>query len=909
MSKVTYNERSWAIDIISEINLFSEKIDKTIKRAGGESTISTGKKRFFPDVLLFGASSDILMGWELKMPDTSISDEEFIQNAKEKAVILGVNGFLLWNAKEAVVYLLKDGEYQPSKSWDTSKGIINSRKDIERNREIWIEYLHQILKKLNTLFESGTIQSKPLIDSFKDNSIVNFILNSTNSIALELESASLRDRKFKAEANVWWRVFKNSYYKDSKQWETLSEIVLINWIHKIIFANILTAFRDDAKIVYDIDSNTTANEASEIFKTISSTCDYWNIFQPQLGEEYITNEAWLNIVELNSLLKGVELASIGQELLQNILESVVSSSKRKVAGQFTTPMPLARLLVHFTLNDLTQTLHDPCCGTGTIARAVYDIKKEAGITSQNALSSIFASDKVAFPLQMATLSITEPQNIGEVIQIFKKDAMELKVGEDIELKDPFNGSTINLPYPKISNIASNLPFIQQEDLKFLNPNIKEDTQKLITKYLGKKFKLNAKSDMYAYLPFHFWELLEENGKLGIIISNSWLGTEWGTKFREILSFFFKIESIVTSGKGRWFDNADVVTNILILEKKSTVEPPLEEEMTQFITLFEDLNSMTNEDIEILYENIITDTQDEKFSIQKYKTNDIMNISLNWNALFGDISWIDELSDKLINANELFDIERGERRGWNPMFYPEDGHGIESDYIKPVLRTPKDIVTLIAKADSNAFCCSKSIKELKEEGDSGTLSWIKKFEYVSNTKDKPLVEILERKGSYWYEMEASTMADLVASTNFGQRVFIAKLETKSFVDQRLTRFTAKANIDIDLIHALFNSVLGIFLIESLGFGRGLGALDLSATKMKKYLKLLNPELLREEQARLIKEKFIPVRDREIKPILDELKEHDRVEFDDTVLEAFGILHFKDKIMSSFLYLYDMRTNIR
>ena len=83
------------------------------------------------------------------------------------------------------------------------------------------------------------------------------------------------------------------------------------------------------------------------------------------------------------------------------------------------------------------------------------------------------------------------------------------------------------------------------------------------------------------------------------------------------------------------------------------------------------------------------------------------------------------------------------------------------------------------------------------------------------------------------MKNSTMADLVASMNFDKRIFIAKLDKKSFVNQRLTRFTAKnKNIDIDLSCALLNSTLGIFFIESIGFGRGLGVLDLSSTRMKK-----------------------------------------------------------------------------
>ena len=902
MSRVTYNERSWAIDIISEITLFSSKMNKPIKRAGGESTINRGKKRFFPDVLLYGEGSDILMGWELKMPDTSISDIDFIENAKIKAEILKLNGFLLWNAKEAVLYLLDNNEYKPYKNWNTSKGIIKSRVDVERAKTVWVESLHLILKELNSLFEIGTIQSKTVIDSFSDNSIIDFILNSATKNAQALEKASKIDAKFRVEVKVWWRIFQYEY-ENRTQWEVLSEIILVNWVHKILFANILTSFRNDAKAVYSIEASTTPIEATNIFNTISSTCDFWNIFQPQLGEEYITEESWSNIVELNLLLRDIELASIGQELLQNILENIVSISKRKVSGQFTTPMPLARLLVHFTLNDLTQTIHDPCCGTGTIARATYDIKKEAGIDSTEALATIFASDKVAFPLQMATLAITEAQNIGNIIQVFKHDASKLIIGKNIELRDPYNGSVINRPYRAVSHIASNLPFIQQEDLKILNPHIKEETEQIIQKYLGKRVKLNAKSDLYAYLPFHFWELLEENGRLGIIISNSWLGTEWGSIFKNLLSHFFRIEFVITSGNSRWFNNADVVTNILILEKKK-ISYPSSHDITKFITISENLANMSNQEVEILYENILTNSIDKAFNLVEYKTNDIINIPLNWNTLFTDISWLNKLNDKLIYANKLFDINRGERRGKNEMFYPKSGHGIEPIYIKSVLKTTKDIHKLVTSAKSDAFCCSEPINRLIELNHNGALAWIRKFEYQEG-----LVKKLSRKNSFWYEMNSSTMADLVISLNPDKKIFIAKLDVQSFVDQRLTRFTIKGDIDIDLLHALLNSILGVFFIESLGFGRGLGALDLSSTRMKKYLRVLNPDLLTKEQITLIKNRFILVRDREIKNIIEEFKEEDRIEFDNTVLEAFGILHLKDKIMDSFLYLFEMRTKKR
>lgn len=86
---VRRNERSWAIDLISKINLIAKNNDLVIKKAGGENTISTGRgNTMFPDVVLYGnvEQSVILQGWELKMPDVPIEDETFIKDAQRKAI-------------------------------------------------------------------------------------------------------------------------------------------------------------------------------------------------------------------------------------------------------------------------------------------------------------------------------------------------------------------------------------------------------------------------------------------------------------------------------------------------------------------------------------------------------------------------------------------------------------------------------------------------------------------------------------------------------------------------------------------------------------------------------------------------------------------------------------------------------
>lgn len=69
------NERSAAIDLITEINQYVSTVNIVIKKAGGEITMNNFKnaegnsrKIMFPDVLLYSDTNKInlLQGWELK---------------------------------------------------------------------------------------------------------------------------------------------------------------------------------------------------------------------------------------------------------------------------------------------------------------------------------------------------------------------------------------------------------------------------------------------------------------------------------------------------------------------------------------------------------------------------------------------------------------------------------------------------------------------------------------------------------------------------------------------------------------------------------------------------------------------------------------------------------------------------
>ena len=65
-----------------------------------------------------------------------------------------------------------------------------------------------------------------------------------------------------------------------------------------------------------------------------------------------------------------------------------------------------------------------------------------------------------------------------------------------------------------------------------------------------------------------------------------------------------------------------------------------------------------------------------------------------------------------------------------------------------------------------------------------------------------------------------------------------LDKRSFFDQRMIGFSIKEQYKDEnkiFLLALLNNILSMFFIESFGFGRGLGALDLRETKFKRLSK--------------------------------------------------------------------------
>ncbi len=888
-TELKYNERAWAIDLISFLNSQVSEED-VIRRIGGEYSLKEEKQTLFPDILLFGdsGSGNILQGWELKMPDTPINDQNFINNATTKARRLGLNSFLLWNAVDIRLYISdKNNIFNLDAEFNIHKSEYIDRYDVYKRPDIWKRDAISIIKILNTYFKTGRLIKISPQMIFSDKGIIPVVLSCQYEVKKYLENIVINNPIIDANIKKWWRCVHKEYPGYEEALAPLAYTIILRWFNRFVFYNILYAY-GKVNIKNDsINLNTSIENAIQIFNKISSVNDFWNIMGTNEYDIYLPSIAWEKLVSIYLLLKEYDFSQIDKTILSEILQSTVLLSIKKAAGLFSTPHNLAELLVRLSLWEKDSNAIDPFCGTGTIVKQILEIKSDYNIDGKNAVKQTWACDKFAFPVQVANLSVAIPEVISEPMQIFTHDAFDLYYGKDIEFINPKNGKIETKKLPIFSSIISNLPFVSFEDIEILNPAVFNKIKKYYEQYnIDKKYQLDGRSDLYCYIPFILLPLLKEEGLLGVIISNSWLSTKSGEKYRKLLFNSYNIEFVITSAKGRWFHNTDIVANILVLRKNKS-----DENKTAFISIKVDLNE--EKAIEEIASDIFSKNMKSKYvniNIKnKKQIEDIEKYKLGFNSCFANNDWLLRNIEKYENISNIMEVNRGERRGWDPLFYPKNENlkNIESLYLKPVYKTAKGSIYYDVKADSKAFCCNKKIEELEILGHVGAKNWIKKFENEKNKKGEPLKSVLDRKNLYWYEMPVSTMALYALSINPDKNIIIYKFEEPTFVNQRLISISPKNTIDEELMHAILNSIFISSQIEALGFGRGLGVLDINSTKIKEGLYIPRIELISKKKRESILKIFNRIKQNKVINTIDIIKNHDYVEYNMAILESLEI----------------------
>lgn len=906
------NERSWGIELITQINQFADANDLIIKHAGGESTISERRgQNMFPDVVLYGDYdlSSILQGWELKMPDVPINDADFVHDAQRKAKALNLNSCVIWNFTHVRLFVYDDQnhEFAEKKAWTNRE--IKTRDDVQRYKSKWEGTLKSVLTTVNDYLISGRVKKAFIGDVLTTTSISRLVSENKSSVAAHLRECVKRDAIMGARLETWWKEIKSEYEGDEEdKFLAYAKSVIINWANRIIFAHLIKARQMSAYAINELGYNTTPEEANAIFQSITEKSDFYNIFASLPDDECLPDMVWNSLVELSLFLKDTPIKDISQRVLQQVLEGSVNISKRLVSGQYPTPPVLAAILARMTIHDATGECFDGCCGTGTIPSYIINYKKSKHIGAEQAIVTTWASDKYKLPLQIANLAMTNYDSINIPCRLFQRNILALNPGDKVGIVNPRTGEKELYTIPLFDAVISNLPFVKSKE-------IAADDIPYVTA-IKKSNQLSGRSDLSYYMVLHLRNLVKVGGYVGIILSNSFLGTEAGSIFLDAVKKSFDNIRVHISGSGRWFKNADIVTALLVMRRK---ENDIEtNDNISFFTWKRNLEniSASHELQETIINSSLLDQQLNNEVIVRMNYNyeelkSLKRLNLSYNSMFSNLKWLLEIENKLIPVNRYLEVFRGSRRGWDSLFFPTTDTNIEPEFLRDVLMNARDTDSYIAQptADRKAFCCSMELDELEGQGCLGALRWIQSFARETNEKGRLLPEVLAHTNMKWYELTTDEEAEIFTMMNPDNRMFYAKFRQPTFINQRLIGLRRKRKTDnLDLIHALLNSILSLFYIEAVGFGRGLGVLDINKESISRCY-MLNPAHLTKEQEMKIITQFSKLEARGIMDIDQDINDPVRQEFEKVVLDAYGIYDYYDNIISSLKAMRQIRKAVK
>jgi len=148
------------------------------------------------------------------------------------------------------------------------------------------------------------------------------------------------------------------------------------------------------------------------------------------------------------------------------------------------------------------------------------------------------------------------------------------LGRRRKVAKTLRGKEREIEYPRwFDCVVGNPPYTRQEEIAEIAPEDRQYKGKLIDKALqdinGRKLAdIPRRAGIYAYFFVHGAKFLRNGGRFGFVVSESWLDVDYGKGLQEFFLKQYKIVAIIGSKVERWFEDADINTCIVILEKCS-----------------------------------------------------------------------------------------------------------------------------------------------------------------------------------------------------------------------------------------------------------------------------------------------------------------------------------------------------
>lgn len=768
---------------------------------------------------------------------------------------------------------------------------------IKERRELRPEpFRYRVIKRLRSFVEFVSEQSKDLIKSRINNILQNefLALRKRRGVRLEYKQVSKEFAYSIMNRILFYKVLERS-------WRGLEKL-------KPLYNETIDGMKIDDGEKYFRVLKTFFKRAVEV------TGDFEPVFILDFHDKLILPSyvSVLNAIDgLIQDLDNIELERLG-DVIGYVYEEIIDPQERHQLGQFYTPHGVAELIAKWGIRSPSDLILDPGSGSGTFLveayRRLYELKTgkrlegiAEGDIHEQIIKQLYAIDidEFACHLTAMNLSMKNVMNPSREINVIPSDFFLRDPGQEVLL--PYKVLTVEgleerkIRLPEFDCVVGNPPYTAWDEIPDTTKSlIREKLDKTSEKYSLKPrggVRQRQNPHIYVYWIMHATKFLKPNGRLGMIISNLWLQTDYGIKFGNFLLDNFKIRAIIDIQTLRLF-TALITTTIVLLEKCDNEDLRKENEVV-FIRI---PTSVEDVDVEELL-NAINNKRSDKFPVNCIKQREISR-SGKWIKYFFKSVLLLEKSPKSCPLNDLYDVCKGNTTwhiltngagdGATPFFHltPEivERENLHS-YAYSAITDVRDMKFFTFKRrdwetlkDKNKrsymFICHKPRSEL-DQNILKYIEWGERNCRVSRRRGQG--EICSRTSACrnreerdefygWYDLGGVKPAQILAVYQAWYKTRFALCEFPVATYHAILCFFPKVELTKDQLKALLaylNSSFAQFYVETEGRKSGGGIIALEISQAER-MPVLDPRKLSDEEIRRLAELFdkLEVKAREI-----------------------------------------------
>jgi len=339
----------------------------------------------------------------------------------------------------------------------------------------------------------------------------------------------------------------------------------------------------------------------------------------------------------------------------------------------------------------------------------------------------------------------------------------------------------NIPGKGFDIIIGNPPYVRQEYLKEIKPYLKNHFE-----------SYDGQADLYVYFLEKGMSLLKDDGFLGVIVSNKWLRTGYGTNLRNYMDKFY-IEKFINFGDLQVFSDATTYPCIMMMRKNNEKNSQIPSCNVQSL----DFTDFTSYVISHSFSQNQNNLDERGWIIENPKIQSILTKIKNQSTPLKE--YVDEQVYRgiLTGLTKAFVINEETK---NELIKKD---AKSQEIIKPFL-TGKEIRPYGIDFQNNYIILTKIGVDIKRY--PAILDWLSNFKEEAKKRWD--------KGDHWYELRSCTYYDQFAIPKIVYGVISVNPRFTLDYDGYLVN-NANFFIPIDDKHLLgiLNSNLGWFLITN------------------------------------------------------------------------------------------------